>query len=103
MGSPWPTTAVDSFEKILRVNPEDKNVWYSQGTAFEKMRDYDNALRCYDKAIGLDADDKFAWNSKGIVLLETNKFENAVRCFEKALELDKGFAPATACESPTRK
>ena len=43
--------ALDCFEKILAINPDDPDVWNKKGAALRSLGRYDEAIESFNKAL----------------------------------------------------
>ncbi len=60
--------AIESFDKSLKLDPDNEEAWYYKGMAHENMRDLSEALTCYEKATQINPYYSEAWHSKAGVL-----------------------------------
>merc|ERR1719253_539975 len=56
--------------------------------AYERQRDYAQALRCVDAALQIDDTHCQSYCTKGLVSIQKKQFGEAVRLYEKAARLD---------------
>ncbi|MHB8280911.1 MAG: tetratricopeptide repeat protein, partial [Candidatus Humimicrobiaceae bacterium] len=43
--------AIKSFNKAIRINPENGRAWISKGGVLDNLGKYDEAIKCCDEAI----------------------------------------------------
>ena len=43
--------ALDCFEKILVINPDDPDIWNKKGVALRSLGRYDEAIESFNKAL----------------------------------------------------
>tara|TARA_B110000467_G_scaffold131113_1_gene125699 strand:- start:42 stop:1529 length:1488 start_codon:yes stop_codon:yes gene_type:complete len=99
--------AVDHYDKLLDVNPNDVSALGGKGAALSHLKKFQEALVCYDAALKMEPNNEQFLNEKGIVLTNFDKFQEAIDCYDTALEIvdlsndrrasilkDKGFALA---------
>lgn len=76
--------AIESYQKVLEMVPDNASAWYNLGTAFQSDGRNTEALKAYDKAYGLDptnqADSLFF---SAVILEEERKLVEAVDMYEK--------------------
>jgi len=77
--------AIESFEKALKLAPNDKEVWNNLGYTYFCAGHLTRALECFDKALEFDPRYKNAWYNKGYAYHGADMLEDAVICYEKAL------------------
>jgi len=73
-----------------RSNQNCAEIWHRKGLELQKLKRYNEALRCFDKATQLEPNNANYWYSKGILLKYLNRYEEASQCFDKATQLE-GF------------
>jgi len=83
--------AIKSYDKALKLNPDDFYAWYYKGNAFYKLNQYNEAIKCFNKASELNPDYLYAWYYKGNTLINLKEYEEAIKCYNKALELDPDY------------
>jgi tetratricopeptide (TPR) repeat protein len=88
-------SALECFEKALRLNPNHSKAWYNKGMSLVSLGESkEEALHCFEKAIEINPLDPEAWNNKGAVLALLEKEQDALICYERALELKPSYALA---------
>jgi len=73
-----------------RSNQNCAEIWHRKGLELQKLKRYNEALKCFDKATQLEPNNANYWNDKGILLKYLNRYEEASQCFDKAIQLE-GF------------
>lgn len=86
--------ALECFDNLLSLNPNDKTGHVNKGTALYRLGRFIEASESNDRALELDADYAIAWNNKGITFQRTENFDKAVECFEKATAIDPNYKNA---------
>jgi len=79
--------ALECFNEILELNPEDIDALDIKGFSLAKLRYYNEALKCSDKSLELYSKNARALYLKGYVFTHSSEPENALKCFQKALEI----------------
>jgi hypothetical protein len=79
--------AVEAFDAVLNLTPEEVSALYYKGTALAKLGRYQAALKTYDAALDLNPDDFEVLFKKGIVLDELDRLEDAVAAYDAALKV----------------
>ena len=46
--------AKDLYEKIIKINPDNKNIQFNLGITYEELNQVNKAIECYQKVIHLD-------------------------------------------------
>ena len=87
--------ALESFEKVLTVQPDHSIALLKKAAALEKMSRLDEALDFCDRALKRDKSQTVALLQKGGLLNKLNRHTEALDCFEQALHTqDKNGKPA---------
>lgn len=68
--------------------PEDNELFYNLGIAYEKQKMFNEAEQAYKHAIGLVPQKLDAVYNLGLVYIELKKFDEAIQCFEQVLKND---------------
>ena len=50
------TQAIQSFDKALAIDPNDKYALHGKGNALDRLGNYAEAIQYYDKALEIDPD-----------------------------------------------
>jgi tetratricopeptide (TPR) repeat protein len=77
--------ALDTYESVLRLDPDHTEALVRRGKIFEKLRRLDEAIECYDHALSVNPNLTVAYLSKGGVLNRLERFNEALECYEQAL------------------
>jgi tetratricopeptide (TPR) repeat protein len=80
--------AIASFEKALKLSPNDPQIWNNFGYSCFCAGQADRALAAFDRAIEISPEYKHAWYNKGYCLHGVDRLKEAVKCYMKALEID---------------
>ncbi|MBU3578034.1 tetratricopeptide repeat protein [Polynucleobacter sp. UK-Kesae-W10] len=84
--------AVQTFEKLNRLVPNNAHILTDMGTSYGKLRQYEKAGACYDKALSLAPNYFLAWSNRGNLLLEQGLPEQAIASYETALQHNSEYA-----------
>jgi len=60
--------SLNCFNKLLKLNPNDKTGWHNKGLALKKLGKPEEALKCFDKALELDPEYEIAFKGKKEIL-----------------------------------
>jgi len=87
--------AIECFDKVIELEPNNASAWTNKGTLLSLSRKYQEAIKCYDKAIELEPDNAITWFNKGSRALQfLDKYEESIKCFDKVIELEPDNASA---------
>ncbi|MEG4504890.1 tetratricopeptide repeat protein [Microcoleus sp. F6_B4] len=88
--------ALESFDRALELNDNDKLAWRIRGGLLNNLKRYDGALASFDRAIALDDNDRLAWVLRGNVLYDLKRPQEALASLDKAIELGANYQPVWA-------
>ena len=72
----------------ISIDPSKAGLWVNKGTAYNKLGNTPDALKCFEIAVALDPTNAKAWGYKGISLLNLDKYEDALEFLQKSIDLD---------------
>jgi tetratricopeptide (TPR) repeat protein len=78
---------IGTLKDYLELEPADPDAWHILASAYRKIEEYDEAIRCYRKAVETKPEMTEAWNEMGGVYFKEGKYDEAGRCCQKALEI----------------
>ena len=76
------------FEKILEINPDNKDIWYYKAETLLKTCDYNEALESINKSIEVNHENEKNWYIKAECLKKFRKYEEAAAYNKKAIDYD---------------
>jgi tetratricopeptide (TPR) repeat protein len=85
--------AIADFDEVLRLTPDDANVWKWRGDAKAFARRFAEAVPDYDRAIELKADFGEAYGMRGGARLNSGDRAGAIADLQRALALLPPGAP----------
>ncbi len=91
--------ATAEFDKCLKIDPNNKEVWLNKGLSLANQLKYSESLESIDRSIAIDQKYKEAWFYKGRVYQQMVKHSEAVECFDKAIAIDPNYADAWGFKS----
>ena len=80
--------AVEYFNKITAIDPQNDLVWNNKGNALDYLGRKEEAIKCYDKALEFNPQLDAAWYNKGRTLDSLGRNDEAIECYDKALEIN---------------
>jgi len=79
---------VESCDQALKINSKNADVWNIKGLDLLKLKEYEEALKCYNNALEFSPNFDEAWLNKSEVLAIKGKLSEAVKCAERAIEIN---------------
>lgn len=89
--------SLDSLNKALSTNINKTlllKLYIKKSEVFNKLQEFEEAIKYADKALSLDTKSSEAYMMKGISSRYLDKYEDAVNYFDKSIELDNNNADA---------
>src|SRR3990167_9682665 len=86
--------AIQVFEQVLRIDPDNVDALLKLGYARFHLDEYSDALRVYDKILDIDVTNAEAWNLKALVHYEQKNYAKALDSVEKSIESEPTFGMA---------
>ena len=96
------STAIQSYEKALKLIPEFPEAELQRGTAYQSLGKLDEAEAAFRRAVLLREDWSLGLANLGSVLVRKRKFGEAETYLAKAIELDELNFPAYAAMTEVR-
>ncbi len=91
-----PEAALDCFDEILALDPNNADALVKKGAALERLQRFDEAVLCYDLAVARDNSMSMAYLYKGGLCHRLGKYSEALACYEQALKPAKTPLPQTS-------
>ncbi|MFC2142363.1 tetratricopeptide repeat protein [Acidobacteriota bacterium] len=86
--------AIEHYDQIIALSPEQPVLYYSRGLARQKIEDLEGALEDYTTAIRLNDEYVSAHSNRGLVRYWMADYEGALEDYSRVIELDPGNAAA---------
>jgi serine/threonine protein kinase len=86
--------ALQAYEEVLRVDPDNFYAWNGKGTTLYNQGNYRKALEAYQRATEIEPDNAIVWVSAGLVLFRLQRYQQALVHFERALAIDPQYVAA---------
>jgi Tfp pilus assembly protein PilF len=78
-----------NLEKVIALNPQDKDALDDLGNLYDELGQYKEALECFDSLIKIDKSYISAYNNKAITLKKLHRRRQAMSQLLLAIEIDK--------------
>ncbi|MEX1189573.1 MAG: hypothetical protein WED33_09965 [Bacteroidia bacterium] len=86
--------ALTCYEKAIKLNDRDFNIFYNRALLYIDIQMYDDAMTDLNNTIDLKPEFAEAYLQRGIISFEDEKFKNCIKDCEKAIELKPTLADA---------
>ena len=86
--------AIENFQKVLEINPQDPVAYYNIGNIYKEKKEYDAEIASYRKALKIKPDHFQSYNNMGSALKAKGDLTAAIDSFEQALKIKPNFAKA---------
>jgi tetratricopeptide (TPR) repeat protein len=86
--------AIQYYDKVLEIEPNDVYVLYNKGNAFYSLGNYTEAIQYFDKALEIEPRLVEALTNKGLALADLGKYQEAIQYYDKALEIEPRLVEA---------
>lgn len=86
--------ALKYFNKVIKKNPNNKEVYYRKAILYVDLKKYDEALKNLNYFIKLDPKNKIAYNTRGCVNVNLKKYKEALEDYNKEIELNPNSVEA---------
>lgn len=80
--------AIDCFDRILEIEPENSEAWDKKGLSFLNLGDKETALGCYDRTVAYCPENGEAWLHRAEILYDLDRYEEAIESFDKVTDLE---------------
>lgn len=87
-----PEEALESFDRALSLNSEDRLAWFGKGIALSALDRLEDTVIALDRALMLGIEEAILWVLRGTALARLGRGEEAVISFDRALALDSEHA-----------
>ncbi|MBW4670499.1 MAG: tetratricopeptide repeat protein [Cyanomargarita calcarea GSE-NOS-MK-12-04C] len=86
--------AIDSFTKVLEINPKIADAYLGRGIARTYLEDYQGSIVDFSNALEIDSKYTYAYYFRGLSRGVLEDYKGAIADFNKTIQLDRKFASA---------
>ena len=86
--------AMENYNKILAINPQDAMAYFNIGTIFSENKEFDAAIENYQNCLKVNPNHAEAYDSMGNALKAQGNLTSAIEKFSQAINLKPNFAQA---------
>ena len=79
--------AINTFNAVLKLDPENSAAWASIGNSYNAINNYDRAIEMLNKAVDINPQNAYAWVCLGASYNEKKDYDKAIECFERAQKI----------------
>lgn len=87
-------SAIQDYDRAIRLKPDDKMPYFNRGTAYLKMRQFDDAIRDFDQVVRLNPNDLGGYFNRGYAYLGLGQYDRAIADIDQALRIQPDNAGA---------
>jgi tetratricopeptide (TPR) repeat protein len=80
--------AVGYYTRSIELDPGNVGAYYTRGTAYCGLNQFEKAIADYDRVIEIDSDFAPALGNRGNAYSELNQFGKAISDYDKVIEID---------------
>lgn len=80
--------ALDEYDKAIRIDPGEPDLFYERGLVRIELKDYKGAMEDLEKCLAMKPNHQKAFFERGYLKMEAGKFNQALRDFDMAVKLD---------------
>ena len=84
--------AIDYYTAAIKENPSDHTIYGNRASAFQNIREYENALEDAEDAIKINPQWGKGYLRKAAALHGRKKLWESYNCYKKAIELDPSIS-----------
>lgn len=84
--------ALEDYDRALKINDKDPEIWLNRGIVKEKLNDLKGAFSDYTMAIELDEKYEKAWLNRGNVLSKQGRYKEASEDYTVAITFNPEYA-----------
>ncbi|MEA5479831.1 tetratricopeptide repeat protein [Pseudanabaena galeata UHCC 0370] len=87
--------AIASYDKAIKINPDNDRAWGFRGLALEKLGRYEKAIISYDNALQFNSPENYCvWSFRGTALANLGSNEEALASYNNALQINPDYYEA---------
>lgn len=89
-----PHKAILYLTNAVKLQPNDAEIYYNRGVAYENLGQYQPAIKDYNQAISLNPSYSEAFYNRGTIYSEIGQYQQAIEDFNQAVSLQPDDAEA---------
>lgn len=80
--------AIETFEKVIEINPDHVEGWFRLGHTLSGNNQHDKAIQSFDQAIKIDPEYADAYIGKAFTLMILERYDDAVKSAKIAVQIN---------------
>ena len=80
--------AIDLYQKVLVLNPKDRDAYFQLGKIYTRTKNWEEAMRCYQRTIDLGLRNHEVYYRMALVHDHFDQTDEALKCYKEAIKLD---------------
>jgi len=88
--------AMEYFDKMLEIAPENPEAWNDKGVCLSSLGDHEGAVKCFEKALELNPDYPQAWANIAAACISLGRYDEAMGLCDRSIEAKADWAEAWA-------
>jgi tetratricopeptide (TPR) repeat protein len=89
-----PHKAIVYLSNAIKLQPNDAEIYYNRGVAYDNLGQYQSAIKDYNQAIQLRPGYAEAFYNRGTIYSEIGQYQRAIEDFNQAIRLQPNDAEA---------
>jgi len=87
-------TGIGFLKAAIKLTPSFTDAWNQMGIAYDRLKNPEQAIRCYLEGLKYNPNDPTIHNNLGTVYFRANKYKDAIDQFLEAVRLNPRYAEA---------
>ncbi len=77
--------AIGFFEEVIRLDPQNRRVWYERGIAYFNLGEYQKSIQDLSEFLRLDPEDALAYYYRGSAYFNLRQYEKAIEDYTEVI------------------
>jgi len=83
--------ALTYYQKFLKTEPDNPDLYYKMGVAYQQLKAFEKALEAYQKALTSKLGDYLIFYNMGLIYKDTNRMEMAENLFKQSIHIEPAY------------
>jgi tetratricopeptide (TPR) repeat protein len=89
-----PHKAILYLSNAIKIQPNDAEIYYNRGVAYDNLGQYQSAIKDYYQAIQVNPDYAEVFYNRGTIYSEIGQYQRAIDDYNQAISLQPNYANA---------